>query len=77
MTKDAWLKKARKARDSYDIEKKGGKPLTDAELKTLGEIKVAFGSVHGRHSVTYRQAHTSLVEMITIVEGGSKDDKFD
>ena len=80
MTKDQWLKKAKKLRDAVDPEGNGklnSNKLNDSQLSSLQELQHAIGSHHGRpKSLRWDDATDSLNEMIGWVEGHKKDEMF-
>lgn len=79
MTKEEWLKKARKLRDTCDAEvssKNGSTKCTSSQAAINTMLGHTIGSHHGIHPVAYKALKESLDESIGWVEGGKKDEKF-
>jgi hypothetical protein len=75
MTKDEWLRQAKKLHKEAVLEQRnnnGSGRCSGKEATSLNELQHAIGSHHGVSRVTYNELRASLDEMFDGVKSGNK-----
>ena len=75
MTKDEWLRKAKKLHKAAVVEQRnsnGSSKCSMKEATDMNELQHAIGSHHAPKQVTYNELRISLDEMFDWVKSGSK-----